>query len=40
MDADGKTVGMNVLIAFPLCPLTTLHAIAYEETTDRGGIEV
>jgi hypothetical protein len=40
MDANGRIVGVDALIAFPLCPLTTLRAIAYEETTDRGGVGV
>jgi len=40
MDPDGRIVGVDALIAFPLCPLTTLHTIAYEETTERGGVGV
>jgi hypothetical protein len=37
MDADGRIVGMDALISFPLGPLTTLHAIAYEKTAEMGG---
>jgi hypothetical protein len=40
MNADGRIVHVNALIAFPLCPLTTLRAIAYEETTDGGGVGI
>jgi hypothetical protein len=40
MDADGGIIGVDAVIAFPLCPLTTLSAIAYEETTDRGSVGV
>lgn len=40
MNADWGIVRMDALITFPLCPLTTLRAIAYEETADRGGIEI
>jgi hypothetical protein len=40
MNADGRIVGVDALIAFPLCPLTTLRAIAYEETTDRRDVGV
>lgn len=40
MDANERIVGVYALIAFPLCPLTTLRAIAYEETTDGGGVGV
>lgn len=28
---------MDALISFPLGPLTTLHAIAYEKTAEMGG---
>lgn len=37
MDSDGRIIGVDALIAFPLCPLTTLHAIAYKKTADGGG---
>lgn len=37
MDADGRVVGVNAPIAFPLCPLTTVRVIAYEKTAERGG---
>jgi hypothetical protein len=40
MDADGRIVRVDAVIAFPLCPLTALRAIAYEETADRGDIGV
>jgi hypothetical protein len=40
MDPDGRIVGVDALITFPLCPLTTLRTIAHEETTERGGIGV
>jgi hypothetical protein len=40
MDADGRIIGVDALIAFPLCPLTTLRAIAYEEMTERDGVGV
>jgi len=40
MDADGRVVGVDALIAFPLCPLTAPCAIAYEETTERNGVGV
>jgi hypothetical protein len=35
VDADGRIVFMNAFIAFPLCPLAPLLAIAREETTDE-----
>ena len=39
MDADRRTVGVDTLISFPLCPVSTddPHAVAYERTTERGG---
>jgi hypothetical protein len=40
MDADGRIVGVDALITFPLCPSTTLRTIAYEETTERGSVGV
>jgi len=36
MDANGRIVGVDALVALPLSPLMTLHIIAYEEATDRG----
>jgi hypothetical protein len=35
MNANGRVVGMNTLIAFPHGPLTPLRAVAHKETTDR-----
>jgi hypothetical protein len=37
VDADRRIVGVDALISFPHCPLTTLRAVAYEKTTERGG---
>ncbi len=40
MNADRRIVGVDAFIAFPFSPLATLRAIAYKETTDRGGVGV
>jgi hypothetical protein len=37
VDANGRIIGMDALISFPLGPLTALRAIAYEKTAERGG---
>jgi hypothetical protein len=37
VDADRRIIGADVLISFPLCPLTNPHAVAYEKATERGG---
>ena len=37
VDADRRVVGVDALITFPLCPLTTLYAVAYEKAAERGG---
>jgi hypothetical protein len=36
MNADRRIIGVNTLIALPLCPLAVFRAVAHEEATDRG----